>query len=123
MKSMQVFDKSIMQCNSGRCGCGGNVDQHLIDFVADIDWATQNGAHIERFNLEQQSIAFTNNHIVKDFINRCGEEMLPLILVDDELTLAGRYPNRLELSKWLEIAQPTAETKKIDECCSGGRCG
>jgi len=120
MKSIQVFDQSIMCCNSG--GCGGEVNQQLIDFAADVDWAKQNGAQIERFDLTQQPIAFANNRIVKDYLERSGKDVLPLILVNGELILAGRYPNRFELANLAEIAQPIAEIKPIDGCCDGGKC-
>lgn len=122
MKSMQVFENTVVRCNSGGCGCSGDDDQQLVDFAKDVDWAKENGAQIERFNFEQQPVAFTNNQIVKDFLQRCGEEMLPLILVDGEIFLAARYPNRLELTNWAGIAQPIAEIKPIDGCCSGGKC-
>ncbi|WP_419555366.1 arsenic metallochaperone ArsD family protein [Pseudomonas aeruginosa] len=31
--------------------CGVEVDQNLVNFAADVDWAKQNGAQVERFNL------------------------------------------------------------------------
>jgi hypothetical protein len=48
MKTIQVFDPA-MCCSSGVCGV--DVDQQLVSFSADVDWAKQNGAKIERFNL------------------------------------------------------------------------
>ncbi len=122
MKSMQVFENIVTRCNSGGCGCSGDVDQQLVDFAKDVDWATQNGAQIERFNFEQQPLAFTGNQIVKDFLQRCGEQMLPLILVDDEIFLAARYPNRFELASWAGTTKPAEEIKPMESCCSGGRC-
>ena len=40
---------------------------------------------------------------VKGFLERSGQEALPLILVDGEVALAGRYPNRAELARWAGI--------------------
>ena len=48
MKNIQVFDPA-MCCSSGVCGT--DIDQILVAFSADVDWAKQNGAQIERFNL------------------------------------------------------------------------
>jgi len=95
MSSIQVFDPALC-CSTGVCGV--DVDQELVGFSADVDWAKQNGAAIERFNLAQQPMVFAENLVVKGFLERSGAEALPLILVDGEVALAGRYPNRAELA-------------------------
>ena len=117
MTTIQVFDPALC-CSTGVCGV--EVDQHLVGFSADVDWAKQNGADIERFNLAQQPVAFVENPLVKAFLERSGAEALPLILVDGEVALAGRYPNRTELARWASIAQ--TEEKSASYCCSGSRC-
>lgn len=116
-KSIQVFDPA-MCCSSGVCGT--EVDQQLVSFSADVDWARNNGAQIERFNLAQQPMDFANNKVVRDFLERSGQEALPLILVDGEFALAGRYPNRTELARWAGIA--TVVETQVAGCCSGGKC-
>jgi hypothetical protein len=118
MKSIQVFDPA-MCCSSGVCGV--DVDQQLVSFSADVDWAKQNGAKIERFNLAQQPLDFANNKVVRDFLERSGQEALPLVLVDGEFALAGRYPNRNELSRWAGIVTIT-EIAPTGGCCSGSKC-
>ena len=117
MTSIQVFDPSLC-CSTGVCGV--DVDQQLVGFSADVDWAKQNGAQIERFNLAQQPLAFAENPVVKGFLERSGAEALPLILVNGEVALAGRYPNRDELACWAGIAQ--TEEKPESGCCGGSRC-
>jgi hypothetical protein len=108
-----------MCCSSGVCGT--EVDQQLVSFSADADWAKKNGAQIERFNLAQQPMDFANNKVVRDFLDRSGQDALPLILVDGEFALAGRYPNRTELARWTGVDEVVAE-KPISGCCSGGKC-
>jgi len=120
MKRIQVFDPALC-CSTGVCGV--DVDQALVGFSADVDWAKQNGAQIERFNLARTPMAFAENPAVKGFLERSGQETLPLILVDGEVALAGRYPNRAELARWASITQPAAESKPANSCCSGSsRC-
>jgi hypothetical protein len=114
MKSIQIFDPALC-CSTGVCGV--DVDQQLVDFSADVDWAKQQGAQVERFNLAQQPMAFAENAVVKSFLERSGAEALPLILVDDEVALAGRYPNRAELARWAGIVQ--VEEKTQSGCCGG----
>lgn len=120
MANIQIYDPALC-CSTGVCGV--DVDQQLVTFAADLDWAKQNGATIERFNLGQQPMAFADNAVVKGFLERSGAEALPLILVDGEVALAGRYPNRAELARWAGIAAtPAAEAKAEGSCCSGSRC-
>ena len=121
MANIQVFDPALC-CSTGVCGV--DVDQQLVSFSADVDWAKQGGAQIERFNLAQQPMAFAENAIVKAFLERSGAEALPLLLVEGEVALAGRYPNRAELARWAGISPAATEPEaaKAAGCCSGSRC-
>ncbi len=118
MKKLQIFDPALC-CSTGVCGV--DVDQALVGFAADFDWAKQNGAQIERFNLAQQPMAFAENAAVKRFLEESGQEELPLILLDGEVVLSGRYPNRTELTKWLGIAAaPSLFTEQVAELVAIG---
>ncbi len=119
MKTIQVFDPALC-CSMGVCGV--DVDQDLVSFSADVAWAKQNGAQIERYNLAQQPMAFAENIAVKGFLECSGEEALPVVLVNGEVALAGRYPNRAELARWAGILPIATETKSGGTCCSGGKC-
>jgi hypothetical protein len=122
MKQVQVFDPALC-CSSGVCGT--EVDQKLVDFSADVDWAKQNGLTVERLNLAQQPMAFAENLAVKNLLERSGESALPITLVDGEVAFAGRYPSRDDLARWIGvtavISEPAA-TANSDACCSGGKC-
>ncbi|KXW57343.1 arsenite efflux transporter metallochaperone ArsD [Ferrovum myxofaciens] len=118
MTKIHIFDP-VLCCSTGVCGV--QVDQALVTFAADVDWAIKNGAQIERMNLAQQPLAFAENATVKAFLERSGPEALPLILVAGEVALAGRYPTRTELARWAGIAKPLPP--KIDvACCSDSGC-
>jgi hypothetical protein len=121
MTTIQVFDPSLC-CSSGVCGV--EVDQQLVDFAGDVNWLKQQGGQIERFNLAQQPMAFAENPVVKGFLERSGQEGLPLILVDGEVALTGRYPRRAELARWAGVSQPKVEVavKSTGGCCSGSKC-
>ncbi|MFG1360150.1 MULTISPECIES: arsenite efflux transporter metallochaperone ArsD [Xanthobacter] len=118
MKTIQVFDPA-MCCSTGVCGT--DVDQNLVTFAADVEWASRNGARIERFNLAQQPTAFADNAIVKGLLERTGQAALPVTLVDGQLALAGRYPARDDLARWAGIAVSSASPSQ-EGCCSGNRC-
>lgn len=113
MKVIQVFDPALC-CSTGVCGV--DVDQALVGFSADVEWAKQQGARIERFNLAQQPLAFAENAAVKHFLETSGQDKLPLILLDGEIVLSGRYPDRNELSQWLAIEEkPSLFTDQVAE--------
>jgi len=120
MKKIQVFDPALC-CSSGVCGT--DVDQALVSFSADIDWARQNGLSVERFNLAQQPMAFAENAVVKGLLARSGKSALPITLVDGEVAFASRYPARDDLARWLDTPGPdTSTAAKTGTCCSGGAC-
>jgi hypothetical protein len=118
MTKIDVYD-SAMCCSTGVCGV--DVDQQLVNFAADVEWAKQQGVTIERFNLGQQPLQFANNTMVKGFLQRSGEASLPLILVNGEVALAGRYPSRDELTRWAGLAATPTMNKTEGSCC-GGSC-
>ena len=122
MKNVQVFDPALC-CSSGVCGT--DVDQTLVDFSADVDWAQQNGAVIERFNLAQQPMAFAQNAVIRGLLERSGASVLPVTLVDGEVAFAGRYPSRDDLARWIGTtipATPAAGAATSKACCGGGKC-
>ena len=121
MKNIQVFDPAL--CGSTGV-CGTDVDQALVNFSADVAWARELGAQIARFNLAKEPMAFAENVLVKGFLQRSGDAALPLILVDGEIALAGRYPKRAELAHWAGLTAPSMpatalETDKKSGCCCG----
>lgn len=118
MKKLQVFDPALC-CSTGVCGT--EIDQALVDFSADVDWLKHAGGQIERFNLAQQPMAFVENTIAKAFLERSGAEGLPLVLVDGEIALAGRYPTRKELARFAGISSTLNEIV-VSEAKTGG-CG
>jgi hypothetical protein len=58
-------------------------------------------------------------------LERSGESALPITLVDGEVALAGRYPSRDDLARWMGVTAVISEpasTANSDACCSGGKC-
>ena len=123
MKKLQIFDPALC-CSTGVCGT--EVDQALVNFSADVDWLKHSGGQIERFNLALQPMDFVNNMVAKSFLERSGAEGLPLILLDGEIAMAGRYPTRKELARFSgissELSEDTLGEVKSEGCCSGGKC-
>jgi hypothetical protein len=120
MANIQIFDPALC-CSTGVCGV--EVDQELVGFSADFDWAQKSGAQIARFNLAQQPMAFAEHAVVRQFLERSGAEALPLILIDGEIALAGRYPSRAELARWGAIPAVSGNDAMTNSAgCSGKSC-
>ncbi|MFZ2168623.1 MAG: arsenite efflux transporter metallochaperone ArsD [Methylococcaceae bacterium] len=120
MKKIEVFDPALC-CSSGVCGT--EVDQALVTFSADVDWLKQQGGSISRYNLSQQPMVFAENKVVHAFLERSGEKALPLVLVDGEIALAGRYPSRDELASWCGIHEVSVDSApSAGSCCKPGCC-
>jgi hypothetical protein len=114
---IQVFDPALC-CSTGVCGT--DVDQALVTFAADVEWARQQGARIERFNLAHQPTAFATNATVLKLLERSGQQVLPVVLVDGDVAMAGRYPARAELAQWAGLAARRAIP--VANCCPGSDC-
>lgn len=112
MRNIQIFELS-------QGGSGAVADESMADFAADVAWAQEQGADIERVGFAEQPDAFVRTAVVEDFVERSGYDALPLVLVDGEMALAGRLPTRSELARWAGLAQPIP----AGGCCSGGHCG
>ena len=93
MKAIQVYDPA-MCCSTGICGT--NIDPDLVNFAALLAQLANQGVKIERQNLGQQPMAFAQNPVVKEALQKEGTAVLPLIFLDGEVYLKGRYPNHDE---------------------------
>ena len=96
----------------------GNSKRHMVDFSADVQWLKGRGVQIERYNLAQQPMSFVENAKAKAFLEASGAEGLPLLLLDGETVMAGRYPKRAELARWLGI--PLEKVGVAPTSCCGG---
>ena len=122
MKKLEIFDPALC-CSSGVCG--SEADETLITFSADLNWLKQHDVTIARYSLSQQPMVFAENAVVSAFLNRSGETGLPLILLDGEIMLAGRYPERGELKRWHGIVDSPeiyVEEDESQSCCQSTGC-
>jgi hypothetical protein len=133
MKKMQIFEPA-MCCSTGLCGVG--VDPELLRISTTLNSLEKNGIKIERFNLSSAPQEFVNNKKVNDFLKEKGVEGLPIVLVEEEIVISGRYPNKEEFVQIFAIpanyilekpktvrASFKTTVKKSEGCgCSGGDC-
>lgn len=123
MKTMKIFEPA-MCCPTGLCGV--SVDPELLRISTVLNTLQQNGIEVQRFNLTSAPEEFIKNKAVTEYLQKFGPEKLPVILVDDFIVIAGRYPTNEEFTSWLELqgkmlGVSCCEEKATEEscCCCG----
>ena len=101
MKTIQVYDPP-MCCSTGICGT--DIDPDLVNFAAMLSQLGTHGIKIERYNLGQQPMAFVQNPAVKALLELEKTEALPVIFLDGEVYLKGRYPTKDERPAFFRAA-------------------
>lgn len=104
MKKIQIFDPA-MCCSSGVCG--PSIDPELLRISFVVKNLAKVNYPIERFNLSTEPQQFVINEQVQALLNEKGPDVLPIVLVDGEVMLLGKYPSNQELEEWTDI--PAAE--------------
>lgn len=117
MTKLTVYDPA-MCCSTGICG--PDIDAHLIEFAADLDWLAENGVDVKRINLSQEPALFADNSAVKEVLEKSGVEGLPVIMFGEEFQTAGEYPAREKLAKMVGIDFQASAAKSSSTSCCGG---
>jgi Arsenical resistance operon protein ArsD len=114
--TVRVYDPA-MCCSTGLCG--PSVDSHLLQVARDLRRFEAEGVKVERFNLSQQPSAFVEDKRVAGLLQACGEEVLPVTLVNDTILVSGRYASREEILAAL-AKEPTPVSSQAQK---SGTCG
>ena len=117
--TLQTFDPA-MCCSSGVCG--PDVDPKLVQFAADLDWLKSQGVIVQRHNLAQNPAAFVANELVRAALIEQGESALPVLLVNGQVAVTGRYPERNELATLVKMKATATSAPTKPGCCAGGLC-
>lgn len=111
---IEVYDPA-MCCSTGVCG--PDVDDEIVDFANDVKWLKKQGVEVKRYNLGQEPEQFKMCVPVLTRLQKEGSDALPIILVNGEMVSEGGYPDRKQLTDWLNInyekTNDEAPTSKI----------
>lgn len=91
-----------MCCSTGVCGT--DIDPDLVNFAALLAQLGMHGLKVERYNLGRQPMVFAENPTIKSLLQKGGTAALPVIFLDGEVYLAGRYPSAEERSAFFRAA-------------------
>ena len=97
---IEVYDPA-MCCSTGVCG--PDVDDEIVDFANDVKWLKKQGVEVKRYNLGQEPEQFKMCVPVLTRLQKEGSDALPIILVNGEMVSEGGYPDRKQLTDWLNI--------------------
>lgn len=121
MKKMYIYE-GAMCCSTGVCGL--SPDKELMRVSSLVDKLNKSGAKIERYNLTNNTKEFVENKTINKLLAEKGEDILPVVIVDDEVVMTGKYPSNEEFYEMLFLADEAKEETNTDSgsCCSGSGC-
>ena len=116
MSKMCIYEPALC-CETGLCGV--NVDPELLRISTVLNTLKNEGVEIERFNLNSAPMEFVKNNIVNQFLNDKGVEGLPVVTLDGEIVIEGRYPANDEILTLLKLPAEMLLPKGATSCCCG----
>lgn len=129
MKKMCIYEPALC-CETGVCGV--NVDPELLRISTVLNKLKEQGVAIERFNLSNAPMEFVKSNIVNQYVNEKGVEVLPVVTIEGEIVIAGRYPANDEILALLELPAELllpkgavsccGEDSEVKSCCCDGGC-
>ena len=115
MSKMKIYEPA-MCCSTGVCGV--SPDEELMRVSTVVEKLLKNGADIKRYNLSNAPQEFVDNKKINDILNEQGENELPIILVDEQVVITGRYTSNEEFSKYLNLE--IKDEKSTNDSCGCG---
>lgn len=120
MKKMYIYE-GAMCCSTGVCG--PSPDEELMRVSTLVDKLIKSGVSIDRYNLTNNTKEFVENKTINNLLSEKGEDILPVVMVDDEVVMTGKYPSNEEFYEMLFLADDIEETSNDGGgCCSGSGC-
>lgn len=114
---LNIYDPA-MCCSSGVCG--PSVDPVLVQLSSDLEALKAKGVEVERFNLGQQAMEFASNPVVAGLLKSHGQDVLPLVLLEDRVIASGFYPTRRQFADVLGLKLDADEPAPSGTDCGCG---
>jgi len=122
-----ILDPALC-CSTGVCG--PDVDDALIQTSANVKWLKSLGHDVRRHNISNDGASFNEYPVAIDKLQQNGINSLPYILLNEELVLSGRYPEKAEWEAFISKSRKSEIPLSIKiqpvasdgSCCSGKGC-
>jgi hypothetical protein len=98
MQEIAVYDPP-MCCPTGVCGAA--PDPELAQVANNLNLLAKQGVVVKRYNLSQNPGAFVQHAEVRQLLKDKETGALPIVIIDGQLKLTGRYPTTSEWSAWI----------------------
>jgi hypothetical protein len=109
--------ESALCCETGLCGV--NVDPDLLRISTVLNTLKNEGITVERYNLKSAPMEFVKSNIVNQYVNEKGVEGLPVVTLDGEIVISGRYPTNEKILTLLELPAQILLSKGAADCFCG----
>lgn len=141
MKKLCIYEPALC-CDTGLCGV--NVDPELLRISTVLNTLKSKNVTVERYNLNTSPMEFVKNMAVNLYVNEKGIEALPVVTLDGEIVISGRYPTNEEILNLLDLPAQMllpdlsnaskgcccssdtdccdTSSKEKDNCCCGRSC-
>ncbi|MGL5694155.1 MAG: arsenic metallochaperone ArsD family protein, partial [Peptostreptococcaceae bacterium] len=90
MSKMKIFESA--ECTIEDTP-GSKKDSELMRIHYIINTLRQNGIEVERYNIVYDDTPFVEDKNVYQILNNIGINGLPIIIVNEEIVISGRYPS------------------------------
>lgn len=100
MKKLCIYEPALC-CETGLCGV--NVDPELLRISTVLNTLKKAGVIIERYNLKSAPMEFVKSNMVNLYVRKKGVAGLPVVTLDGEIIISGRYPANEEILALLEL--------------------
>jgi hypothetical protein len=100
MKIIKIYEPA-MCCASGVCG--PSVDPELLRISSIVQFVNKEDVRILRYNLKDHPMEFVQNPLVHRQLTEGGVDVLPLVVLNDEIIQVGGYPNNATIAECLDM--------------------
>lgn len=100
MKKICIYEPALC-CETGLCGV--NVDPELLRISTVLNTLKSKNVTVERYNLNTSPMEFVKNMAVNLYVNGKGIDALPIVTLDGEIVISGRYPTNEEILNLLDL--------------------
>ncbi|AYW49932.1 MAG: arsenite efflux transporter metallochaperone ArsD [Tetragenococcus halophilus] len=117
MSKISLYEPA-MCCDTGVCGPG--VDTELLRMSSVVQTLENtDDVEVERFNLTNNPGAFVENAKIGELLQTKGAEILPVVLLDDEIVKMAGYPSNDEFTVYTGVNfSEEKQEKQENSCCS-----
>ncbi|MEF7440692.1 arsenite efflux transporter metallochaperone ArsD [Paenibacillus lautus] len=102
MISIEIYDPA-MCCSTGVCG--PSVDPELIRVSTVVHNLKSKNIDVARYNLASEPDAFVTNRVINQLLTEQGPEVLPVVLLNGQVTKIQGYPSMEEWCAWTGLAE------------------